>query len=701
MKKTILQVPDLCCATEQRIIEKQIQSLKNISKIHCDFINKTVTVEHELEEKDISKVLKKSGFDSNILSSFSLVVENKPITKTTTFKTTVIATVLTAFAILFENVFDLKDFAFILFISAIIFGGWSIAKKAWYSIKNLSLDMNMLMTAAVIGALFIGETEEATAVIVLFAIAELLEEFSLARTRKELKSLVSLAPKKACVRRNEVEIIISAKDVLLNEIIIVRPGEKIPVDGKVIFGYSFVNESAITGESFPVEKKVGDFVRAGGINESGVFEIEAQKVGDDTTLSHIVHLIEKAQEQKSQTQTFVEKFSTIYTTSIFSLSIIVATVPPIFFGASFTDWFYQSLVLLVIACPCAFVISTPVTLVTGLTAMARRGILIKGGRLIEEASRVKTFIFDKTGTLTHGELNVAEIISLNNLTPDDILRIAANVEYRSTHPFAVAIVKTAHRKKIAIDLNLEEFVSLPGRGIKAKFNGEYFFVGSHAFIEELKVCSPEVEKILYEIEIRGKTPVIIANEKKAIGVIALSDELRSDTKLVLKKLRQLGIENQFILSGDNKVITKIIADELEIKNFEGELLPEEKLNRVKDLKNKFKHVAMVGDGINDAPALASSSLGIAMAHSATDVALDTADVILMREDLNLIPEAIKLSRKTVSILKQNISLALGIKGLFLILSLFGSATLWLAIVADDGVTLAVILNSMRLLKLKK
>ena len=341
------------------------------------------------------------------------------------------------------------------------------------------------------------------------------------------------------------------------------------------------------------------------------------------------------------------------------MAIFIAIVPPLILGASFVDWFYRSLVLLIIACPCAFVISTPITLVSGLTTLARRGILVKGGRLIEEAARVKTFIFDKTGTLTSGELSVKDIIPLDRFNQNEILRIAASVENRSTHPFAIAIVKDAHFKNISVEINLQEFTSLPGRGIKAKLNDKIYFIGSHAYIEELNLCSKQVENILLEIESRGNTPVIIADEISALGVIALSDKVRSEAKSALNDLRKLGIDKQIILSGDNRVVTKIISDELNIDEHSSELLPEQKLNRVREIRSKFNHVAMVGDGVNDAPALASSSLGIALAHSATDVVLETADVILMREDLNLLSETIKISRETVSILKQNIVLALG------------------------------------------
>ncbi len=700
MKKTTLHIPDLCCATEQRVIEKQLRGVKNISSIKCDVINKTITVEHEINDEDISNAVKKAGFDSTLLTSSTHIIEDKPIIKSLLFKTTIFSSAIIIFAITTSFFKSTENISSTLFLFGIFVGGWSVAKKAWYSVKSFSLDMNSLMTAAVIGAVMIGEIEEGAAVIVLFAIAELLEEFSLERTRKELKSLVSLAPQKARVRRFDVEMIIDAKDVKIDELVIVRPGEKIPVDGEIIFGSTFVNEAVITGESVPIEKNIGDFLRAGGINESGVVEFRALKVGDDTTLSHIIHLIEKAHEQKSTTQTFVEKFSSIYTTSVFSLAIFIAIVPPLILGASFVDWFYRSLVLLIIACPCAFVISTPITLVSGLTTLARRGILVKGGRLIEEAARVKTFIFDKTGTLTSGELSVKDIIPLDRFNQNEILRIAASVENRSTHPFAIAIVKDAHFKNISVEINLQEFTSLPGRGIKAKLNDKIYFIGSHAYIEELNLCSKQVENILLEIESRGNTPVIIADEISALGVIALSDKVRSEAKSALNDLRKLGIDKQIILSGDNRVVTKIISDELNIDEHSSELLPEQKLNRVREIRSKFNHVAMVGDGVNDAPALASSSLGIALAHSATDVVLETADVILMREDLNLLSETIKISRETVSILKQNIVLALGIKAVFLVLSIIGYASLWFAIVADDGVTLAVILNSMRLLRKK-
>jgi len=585
-----------------------------------------------------------------------------------------------------------------LFLTAIFIGGWRVFVKAYNAARTFTLDMNVLMATAVVGAMVIDRWAEGAAVVILFGLSLALESYSMARTRRAIQGLMSDAPNEATVIRMGKELLVPSSDVLPGDILLVRPGERIGLDGVVIEGRSFVDQKAITGESMPVIQEPGSQVYAGSINQRGSLRILVTKPFEETVIARIMHLVEHAQENRAPVQTFVDRFARVYTPAVLVLAVLVALVPPLAFGEPFVVWFYRSLVLLVIACPCALVISTPVTIVSAVTCAARKGLLIKGGRHIEELTRVRAIAFDKTGTLTEGRPRVTDILPLDSVTGERALQLAAGIEYRSEHHVASAILTEAVNRGIPYDgFSVSAFESVPGLGVHALLDGSMYYLGNHQFCEEKGYCSREVEEALERLSAEGKTGVVLGETGKPLAVFGLHDTARGVSRSAIDKLKRQGVEHMVLLSGDNESVTRAVAQETGLENYAAGLLPEQKLSAVEDLKKKFGSVAMVGDGVNDAPALASSSVGIAMGVNGTDVALETADVILMSDDVGKLPVLLGLSRKAVRVIKQNIALALGLKLVFLLLTVSGNATLWMAVLADDGAALAVIFNGLRLL----
>jgi Cd2+/Zn2+-exporting ATPase len=696
-QRSVFYVEGMCCADEQAVIEKKLRSLTGIEEYKFNLVARKLHVTHSLSPGTVITALHQIGFAAKV---FSL----QPDLPQPFFKrhTTAIVTMIAAVAAISGiclSAFGVEKILLIPFYAtAIAVGGWKIGIKGWKAAFTFSLDMNVLMSVAVLGAIAIGKWEEGAAVIVLFAIAGLLEEMSVRRTRKAISSLMEMAPAKATVRRNFAEATIPVEEVMAGDIVIIRPGEKISVDGIVAKGKSFVNQSAITGESLSIEKTVGVVVYAGTINERGSLEIKATSVGKDTTLAHIVHLVEEAQAQRSPSQEFVDRFAKIYTPVVLAIAVLVVLIPPLLFAQAFGLWFYRGLVLLVIACPCALVISTPVTIISGLTAAARQGILIKGGRYLEEASKLRAILFDKTGTLTYGQPSVTDIVPLNSVPRREILRIAALGELKSEHSIARAIITKAEEEKLDLTANVDHFDSVAGRGIVIQIDNRQYTIGNHQFVEERGLCSAVVESKLTVLEKEGKTTTIVCSTDEVLGIIGVADSVRSESRAVIQHLRQSGVKEIVMISGDGSGAVRSAASNLGIDTYFGELLPADKVALVNRMKSKHGSIAMVGDGVNDAPALAASSLGIAMGISGTDVALETADVVLMKDDLSKIFSLISIGKRTMAVLRQNIALALIMKCAFLLLGIFGVATLWMAVIADDGVTLLVVLNSLRLLR---
>ncbi|SOC21778.1 Cd2+/Zn2+-exporting ATPase [Ureibacillus xyleni] len=593
----------------------------------------------------------------------------------------------------------------LLFIASIVIGGFSLFKVGLQNLRRLDFDMKTLMTVAVIGAAFIGEWAEASVVVILFAISEALERFSMDRARQSIRSLMDIAPKEALVRRNGQELLIHVDEIAVGDIMIVKPGQKIAMDGVVVKGYSSVNQAAITGESVPVSKTVDEEVFAGTLNEEGLLEVKITKLVEDTTISKIIELVEEAQAERAPSQAFVDKFAKYYTPIIMVIAGLVAVVPPLFFDGSWGTWVYQGLSVLVVGCPCALVISTPISIVSAIGNAAKKGILIKGGVYLEEMGALKAIAFDKTGTLTKGVPVVTDYkVFGENVNEKDLLAVITALETRSQHPLATAIIKKAENNSISYsDVVVEDFTSITGKGIMGTVGGTTYYIGSPKLFKDMASTNfnNNIERDVAELQNQGKTAMVIGTEHEILGVIAVADEVRESSKEVINKLHQLGIQKTIMLTGDNKGTAKAIGSHVGVTEIRAELMPEDKLSFIKQLRSQYGNVAMVGDGVNDAPALAASTVGIAMGGAGTDTALETADVALMGDDLRKLPFTVKLSRKALNIIKVNIAFAIGIKLLALLLVIPGWLTLWIAILSDMGATLLVSLNSLRLMRVKE
>ena len=585
----------------------------------------------------------------------------------------------------------------VLYSLSIVAGIWYVLPKAWSSLRALRPDMNLLMTIAVIGAILIGEWFEAATVALLFAVALLLESWSVGRARRAVQNLLEAAPPMARVRRGNDEVEVHPEQVEVGELFIVRPGEKVPLDGQVISGTSDVNQAAITGESLPVAKHGGEAVYAGTINGDGLLEVRSTKAADQTTLANIIRLVTQAQSRRAPSEQWVEKFARIYTPVVLAMAAVVFLVPPLLMEGTWSEWFYRALVLLVIACPCALVISTPVSIVAALTRSAHQGVLVKGGLFMEAPARLNAVAFDKTGTLTEGQPQVTRLIPLNEHSEEELLIRAAALEAGSNHPLAQAVLAEANRRGITFP-QAEAHQAIPGKGVTGRLNGTLYWLGSHRYLEERGQETPEVHKLLESLSAAGHSVVAVGTEEHVCGLIALADRPRPQARDAIAALHRLGIKHIAMLTGDNRATAHAIARELSIDHVHAELLPDEKLKVVEQLVREHGWVAMVGDGVNDAPALAASSLGIAMGAAGSDAAIETADIALMADDLTKLPWLVVHARRTLNIIRQNIALSLAIKVLFVILTLFGFATLWAAIAADMGASLLVIFNGLRLLQ---
>ncbi|MDQ3170112.1 MAG: cadmium-translocating P-type ATPase [Acidobacteriota bacterium] len=584
-----------------------------------------------------------------------------------------------------------------LSLAATAAAGSLIARKALASIRARSLDIYVLMLAAVVGALAIGEWMEGATVVLLFAIAQALESRSMDRARRAVRALMELAPVEATVRRNGREERVAAASVLHRDLIIVRPGERIPVDGRVLNGSSDVNQAPVTGESMPVERQAGEEVFAGSINGRGALEIEATRAGNDTTLARIAAMIERAQAERAPTERFVDRFAKRYTPMVLAIAILVAIVPAALGAGTYSEWTYRALVLLVVACPCALVISTPVSVVSALAAAARRGVLIKGGAHLERAGGVRCVAFDKTGTVTKGQVTVTGVYSLGAASEHGVLTVAASLESRSEHPIGRAIVAHAERAGLALSPG-RGFQALPGLGAEAHVNDVHAIVGNHRLFEQRQLCTDVLHERIDEMTARGGTPVLVGHDGSAMGVIGVADEMRERGREAIAMLRREGIEHVVLLTGDHQAAASEVGRALGFDEVHADLLPEDKVALVRGLKARYGSVAMIGDGVNDAPALAAADVGIAMGAAGTDVALETADIALMDDELMKVPFALRLSRRAMRNIRMNVGISLGLKAAFVVLAITGAATLWMAVLADTGASLIVTANALRLLR---
>jgi Cd2+/Zn2+-exporting ATPase len=590
--------------------------------------------------------------------------------------------------VLFGRTFALST---VLYLASVLFGAYHFARKGLYALKTFSLGINFLMSLAILGAIVIEEYVEAASLAFLFSLAELLEEFSVERARRSLRELIKLAPREARVRRDGEELLCPIEEISVGEVCIVKPGERIALDGQVLSGSSFVNQAPITGESVPVEKRPGDEVFAGTINYDGYLEITVTKRAKDTTLARIIHLVEEAEAQKAPSERFVDRFARYYTPGVVLVALLVATVPAIFFGAAFSEWFSRALALLVIACPCALLISTPVSIISAITSAARHGVLIKGGVYLEELGQIQTIVFDKTGTLTTGQLTVTDIIPTDSISPTEVLRIAAALERKSQHPIAQAIVRAYEERAAGEPLpDAQEFTSLTGQGVQAKLDGTLYRVG------RLQLFNADGLALASQ----AKTVIGVGTPDRLLGLIALADPIRPQAHQTVQRLKDLGIE-VVMVTGDNEATARAVAQQLGITHYHAGVFPDQKVHEIEHLRSEYGRVAMVGDGVNDAPALAAASVGIAMGAVGSDAALETAHVALMGDDLSKLPYLIELSRRTRRVIQQNILFSILTK-LTLGLGVFpGYVTLVLAVlVGDMGASLAVTGNALRLARVK-
>ena len=720
MKETIYTITKMDCPTEEGIIRNRLKSMEGIERLDFDLISRRLTVAHSLDDdRSLFSALNSIGMDP------VLVNEGEPVHEHVVAPTRerVLLGLSGAFAIGAEilawNTGNDRSIPVIaLAVLSIALGGRETLRKGWVALRTFTLNINFLMTIAVAGAIAIGQWPEAAVVTFLFGLAELIEALSLERARNAVRTLMELTPETAEVRQPDGSYASTeAAKVEVGQVVRVRPGERVPLDGRLVSGSSSVNQAPITGESIPVGKAVGDQVYAATINEKGSFEFEVTANRGNTTLARIVKSVQEAQGQRAPTQRFVDDFARYYTPGVVVFAILVAAVPPLAFGQAFGPWLYKALVLLVIACPCALVISTPVTVVSGLAAAARRGILIKGGVYLEEGRKMRMLALDKTGTLTHGKPRVTDVVALNGQSRDGILQIAASLDAPSEHPVASAIVAewtganrtpagtTEPERLEAVRrsgelLPIEGFESITGRGVKGRIGGQLLYIGNHRLAEELGVCGPHVEAELNKLEAQGKTSVVLMDERASLAVLGVADTIRETSVEAIRDLHALGIQTT-MLTGDNQATADAIGRLAGIDVARGGLLPEDKLRIVAELHDAHGRVGMVGDGINDAPALAKSDVGFAMGAAGTDTAIETADVALMRDDLRGIPEFVRLSQRTATILKQNIAFAIGIKAVFFALALAGIGTLWMAVFADLGGSLLVVANGLRLLRFQK
>lgn len=702
-----LRIEQMDCPTEEALIRNKLSTIPGIDAMEFNLVQRKLTVQHSLEAPGIIETalaeigMRAISAESPATGSDAAMGQpsEQPVSRKKWWYMGIgLLAAVAAEAVAWVTGNESSWPVIALALIAIAVAGLETYKKGWIALKNRNLNINALMSIAVTGAVAIGQWPEAAMVMALFAMAEMIEAMSLDRARNAIRGLIAMTPDKATLAQPDGSWkVVDAASVMMGGIARVGPGERIPLDGVLTAGQSAVNQAPITGESIPVAKAVGDHVFAGTVNETGSFDYRVTAVQTQSTLSRIIRAVEEAQGSRAPTQRFVDQFARVYTPIVFVLALLVMTVPPLMFGSPWMEWVYKALVLLVIACPCALVISTPVTVVSGLAAAARRGILIKGGVYLEEGRKLKVLALDKTGTITEGKPVVTDVVALR-LDEKSGMRLAAALAVRSDHPVSSAVSAhwRAQNDGQALD-DVSDFTAITGRGTKGRIGDRWYYLGNHRLVEELGICNPETEAILDKVETEGKTAIVICDEKSPLTVIAVADTVRDTSRQAIADLHELGIRT-VMLTGDNPHTASVIAKNVGIDDARGNLLPEDKLKVIETELASHGTVGMVGDGINDAPALARSSIGFAMGAAGTDTAIETADVALMDDDLRKVPEFVQLSMRTGAILKQNIAIALGIKVIFFALAFTGTATLWMAVFADMGASLLVVGNGLRLLR---
>ena len=695
----LLRIPQMDCATEEGQIRRALEPLADIRRLRFDLAGRMLAVDAPAEAwASIAAAIQAIGFKTETLSA-PPAAEDTARAQSKELQRLIAALVV---AVVAEGVHFFAPETLLwklvgmgVAAGAITLAGLSVFQKGLAALFRGQLNINALMSVAIIGAFLIGQWPEAAMVMALYSLAELIEARSVERARNAISGLLALSPPQVEVQQGDgAWSTMEAKAVPVGAIARVKPGERFALDGRVTAGQGAVDQSPVTGESIPVDKAPGDDVFAGTINQSGALEFEVTKPASDTVLARIIHAVEEAQGQRAPTQRFVDKFAAVYTPAIFLLALAVAVGTPLLMGWPWLTAVYKALVLLVIACPCALVISTPVTVVSGLAAAARRGILIKGGVYLEQARKLTILGLDKTGTLTEGRPKLVTHRVLSDIAPEDhVLRVARSLAVRSDHPVSRAV---ADGLKGATSEVLDFGAEL-GKGVHGTVDGKKYILGNHRWVHERGLCSPELETLLQEHEAQGRTLSILADEQQALAFFAVADTTKDSSKQAVAELKALGVRT-VMLTGDNATTGRAIAKQVGIDDVRAGLLPEDKLKIVGELQQQGQQAGMVGDGVNDSPSLAAAAVGFSMGGAGTDTAKEAADVLIMNDDLRKVPETIRLSKRTYAILWQNITIALGIKAVFFVLAVFGSATMWMAVFADMGASLLVVFNGLRLLR---
>lgn len=691
----VLPVEGMDCSDCARVIEHSVGRMEGVLAVTVNYAAQTMRVEFDAQKTSsgaIEKRVHSLGYSIPATGLRSWYQENRELLFS------LLSGLLLLIGWLGETFFGLPFLAaWGFYAAAYFFGGWDISQHAWHALKEKHFDTDLLMVMAAIGAALLGEWAEGALLLFLFSLGHSLEERALDKARQAIKALADLAPKTALVKRDGKEIELPVEQLQLEDTVIVRPGVRVPVDGAVLVGQSGVDQSPVTGESLPVDKSVGDQVFAGSVNGEGALEVKVTRLAKDSTLSRVMKMVEEAQTQKSVTQQTVEKFERVFVPSVLVGTVLVILVPPLF-GVPFQVSFLRAMTLLVAASPCALALGTPASILAGVAQAARNGVLVKGGVHLENLGRLKAIAFDKTGTITHGKPEVTDVVAMNSeWDADRLLALIAAVENRSGHPLAQAVVRAAQGKGLALP-EVGEVESLTGRGLRSIVGGQTVIIGNLKLITESNVpVSEDGRSHIERLQTDGKTIMLAAVNNVLIGVIAVADTLRADATTTMAALKRLGVQETIMLTGDNARVGKAIADQVGLTDVRADLMPEDKLTIIREMVQKFGQVAMVGDGVNDAPALANATVGIAMGGAGTDVALETADVALMGDDLSKLPFAVGLGRATRAIIMQNLVISLGVIILLIITSLTGIVSIGIAVIFHEGSTIVVVLNALRLL----
>ncbi len=697
--KQTYRVEGLTCGHCANQFEENLYKLNNVTCASVNFTAEKVSVSGDVSLADITQ--------AGAFENLKIVPEDAPMVELVRAPfwqqqeniRVFIAFIVLAISYGLSLTTTSETIVVIGYLASMLIGGYSLFIQGFKNLSKGIFDMNTLMTIAIVGAVFIQQYLEGAAVVILFAINEALEAYSMDKTRQSIQSLIKMSPQEALVKKGNDWVLTPVREVAVDDVILIKPAQKVSMDGVVIAGQSSINQAAITGESMPVNKNMGDEVFAGTLNEEGALEVRVSKAAKDSTLAKIVELVEEAQLQKAPTQQFIDRFAKYYTPIIMVVAVLVAVVPPLFFQAEWMTWIRQGLAVLVVGCPCALVISTPVAIVTAIGHAAKKGILIKGGIYLEEASHIKAIAFDKTGTLTHGSPEVTDFVVLKQTDKTQILAIAKALEVQSQHPLSQAIVRYADKHENMPNLTVTNFQSITGKGIQADVLEHTYYIGSPAlFTETLALTLPDdLSQAVTRLQQAQKTVMLLGSAKAVLAYVAVMDSIRDNAKAVITQLHKQGIKT-IMLTGDNEHTANEVAKQLGMDDVRAQLMPQDKLNFIHESIANNGRTAMVGDGVNDAPALAAASLGIAMGQGGTDTALETANIAFMQDNLEKLPYTMALSRRAVKIIKQNISFSLALKILALLLVIPGWLTLWIAVFADMGATVLVTLNSLRLAK---